>query len=142
MCNEFGQSAYKVQKVLSKKTSTSKETITMTNEILKNEIINEMELDIIAGGNRDELALDTQLFSAMGGRTKPVDLEDITNTNVNGIAAKITSLYGKLGIQVSYNDFGASSYSVNGNPTTRNNAIVTALNRAGYHNIDPKQFMI
>ena len=114
----------------------------MTNEILKNEILSEEELEGIAGGNRDELALDTQLFNAMGGRIKAYDLEDITNTNVNGIAAKITSLYAKLGIQVKYNDFGASSYSIDGNPTTRNKAIVEALNRAGYHDIDPSQFQI
>ena len=114
----------------------------MTTEILKNEMMSEEQLDQIAGGNRDELALDTQLFSAMGGRTTPYDVENITNTNVNGIAAKITSLYAKLGIQVKYNDFGASSYSIDGNPTTRNNAIVEALNRAGYHDIDPSQFQI
>ena len=114
----------------------------MTNEILKNEILSEEELEQIAGGNRDELALDTQLFNTMGNRIPAYDLEDITNTNVNGISAKITSLYAKLGIQVEYNDFGASSYKIDGQPTTRNNAIVVALNRAGYHNIDPKPFQI
>ena len=114
----------------------------MANEILKDEIMSEKELDKVAGGNRDELALDTQLFNAMGNRSKAYDLEDITNTNVNGISAKITSLYSKLGIQVSYNDFGASSYSVDGQATTRNHAIEVALNRAGYHDIDPKAFQI
>ena len=114
----------------------------MANEILKDEIMNEKELDQVAGGNRDELALDTQLFNAMGNRSKAYDLEDITNTNVNGISAKITSLYSKLGIQVSYNDFGASTYKIDGQPTTRNQAIEVALNRAGYHDIDPKAFQI
>lgn len=114
----------------------------MTNEILKDEILKDAELEQIAGGNRDELALDTQLFNAMGGRATAYDVEGITNTNVNGIAAKITSLYGKLGIQVTYNDFGASTYKIDGNPATRNQAIVEALNRAGYHDIDPSQFQI
>ena len=114
----------------------------MTTEILKDEILKDEELEQIAGGNRDELALDTQLFNAMGGRSKAYDLEDITNKNVNGISAKINSLYSKLGIQVSYNDFGASSYSIDGQPTTRNHAIEVALNRAGYHDIDPKPFQI
>jgi len=114
----------------------------MTNEILKEEILKEEELEQIAGGNRDELALDTQLFNIMGGRIKPYDLDDITNKNVNGIAARITSLYGKLGIQMKYNDFGANSYFLNGKPIPRNQAVVEALNRAGYHNIDPKPFQI
>ena len=127
VCNEIGFTAYKVQKEkqsrkgqaeLTAQTkyfkSNQRRLIKMANEILKDEIMSEKELDKVAGGNRDELALDTQLFNAMGNRSKAYDLEDITNTNVNGISAKITSLYSKLGIQVSYNDFGASSYSVDG----------------------------
>ena len=114
----------------------------MTNEILKDEILSEAELESIAGGNRDELALDTQLFNAMGGHIKAYDLYDITNTNVNGIAARITSLYGKLGIQVKYNDLGASNYYINGKWIPRNQAVVEAMNRAGYHDMDPKQFQI
>ena len=113
----------------------------MTNEILKDEILKDEELEQIAGGNRDELALDMQLFNAMGSsRIRP--LEDITNKNVNEIAAKITSLYGKLGIQMKYNDFGASNYYFNGKLIPRNQAVTEALNRAGYHNIDPKPFQI
>lgn len=114
----------------------------MTKEILKDEILSDAELENISGGNRDELALDTQLFNTMGGRIKAYDLDDITNTNVRGISAKINSLYGKLGIQVSYNDLGASSYKINGKSATRNQAVAEALNRAGYHNIDPKPFQI
>ena len=114
----------------------------MTNAILKNEILKDEELEQIAGGNRDELALDTQLFNTMGGRIKAYDLDDITNTNVNGISAKITSLYSKLGIEVKYNDYGASNYYINGNWISRNEAVKEALNRAGYHDIDPKPFQI
>ena len=114
----------------------------MTNEILKDEILSEEELEGIAGGNRDELALDTQLFNTMGNRIKAYDLDDITNTNVNGISARITSLYAKLGIEVKYNDFGASNYYIDGKWIPRNQAVTEALNRAGYHNIDPKPFQI
>ena len=114
----------------------------MANEILKNEIMNEAELEQVAGGNRDELALDTQLFNAMGGRIQAYDKYDITNTNVNGIAARITSLYGKLGIKVEYNDFGASRYFKGDQQITRNQAVEIALNNAGYHDMDPKQFQI
>ena len=114
----------------------------MAKEILKDEIMNEAELEQVAGGNRDELALDTQLFNTMGGRIPAYDKYDITNTNVNGIAARVTSLYGKLGIEVKYNDFGASSYSIGGNPISRNQAVVEAMNRAGYHDLDPKPFQI
>lgn len=114
----------------------------MAKEILKDEIMSEEQLDQVAGGNRDELALDTQLFNAMGDRFKAYNLEDITSANVNGISSKITALYGKLGIQVKYEDFGASSYSIDGKPATRNQAVATALNRAGYHDIDPKAFQI
>ena len=114
----------------------------MTKEILKDEILSEEELEGIAGGNRDELALDTQLFNTMGNRIKAYDLDDITNTNVNGISARITSLYAKLGIEVKYNDFGASNYYIDGKWIPRNQAVTEALNRAGYHNIDPKPFQI
>ena len=114
----------------------------MAKEILKNEIMNEAELEQVAGGNRDELALDTQLFNTMGGRIPAYDKYDITNTNVNGIAAKITSLYAKLGIEVKYNDFGASNYYINGKWIPRNQAVTEAMNRAGYHDLDPKPFQI
>ena len=113
----------------------------MTNEILKDEILKDEELEQVAGGNRDELALDTQLFSAMG-RMKGVDKYEITNTNVNGIAARVSSLYSQLGIQVKYNDLGASNYYMNGNWIPRNKAVEVALNNAGYHDMDPKQFQI
>ena len=112
----------------------------MTKEIFANEIMNEAELDNVAGGNRDELALDTQMFNAMGGRSAAYTLEDITSANVNGIAAKIISLYSKLGIEVKYNDFGASNYYLNGQQIRRDQAVTEALHRAGYNNIDPKQF--
>ena len=106
----------------------------MTNTIfLSGELLNEEQLDKVAGGNRDELALDTQLFNTMGG---------INDSNVNGIAAKINSLWAKAGIQVTYNDFGANSYSVGGQQITRNEAIVKVLDNMGYHDIDPGLFMI
>lgn len=114
----------------------------MTNAILKEEILKDEELEQIAGGNRDELALDTQLFNTMGGRIQAYDKYDITNTNVNGISARITSLYSKLGIEVKYNDLGASNYYINGKWIPRNQAVKEALNRAGYHDIDPKPFQI
>ena len=114
----------------------------MTKAILKEEILKDTELEQIAGGNRDELALDTQLFNTMGGRIPAYDKYDITNTNVNGIAAKITSLYAKLGIEVKYNDFGASNYYINGKWIPRNQAVTEAMNRAGYHDLDPKPFQI
>ena len=114
----------------------------MTKTILKEEILKDEELEQIAGGNRDELALDSQLFNAMGGRSPAYTLDDITSANVNGISGKITSLYSKLGIEVKYNDFGASNYYVNGNWIPRNKAVELALNNAGYHNIDPKPFQI
>ena len=114
----------------------------MTKAILKEEILKDAELEQISGGNRDELALDTQLFNTMGGRIPAYDKYDITNTNVNGIAAKITSLYAKLGIEVKYNDFGASNYYINGKWIPRNQAVTEAMNRAGYHDLDPKPFQI
>ena len=114
----------------------------MTKEILKDEILSETELENISGGNRDELALDTQLFNTMGGHIKAYDLDDITNTNFRGIAAKINSLYGQLGIKVEYNDLGASNYYINGKWIPRNQAVAEALKRAGYHNIDPKPLQI
>lgn len=104
--------------------------------------MSEVELDNVAGGNRDELALDTQLFNTMGGRIKAYDLEDITNTNVRGIAAKINSLYGELGIQVEYKDLGASNYKIDGKPASCNQVVKPALFRAGYRKLDPGQFQI
>ena len=141
MCNEIATPTYKKQK---EKTTnkTQRRLIKMANEILKDEIMNEEELEQVAGGNRDELSLDTKLFNAMGGRMEAYDLYQITNNNVNGIAARVSSLYGKLGIKVEYNDFGASRYFKNNRPISRNDAVVAALNEAGYHDMDPKQFQI
>ena len=112
----------------------------MTNEILKDEIMSEMELDNVAGGNRNELALDTQLFNAMGGRSKAYDLEDITNTNVRGIVAKVDTLWNNFGIQVSYNDAGENKYYIDGDQISRNKAIKEVLFRAGYKNISAREF--
>ena len=120
--------------------ATREENMKKINDEL--EAMSDEQLEKVAGGNRDELALDTQLFNTMGQRFKAYTLEDITDANVNGISAKITSLYSKLGIQVSYNDFGASTYKVDGKATTRNKAVETALYRAGYHDVDPKPFQI
>jgi len=103
--------------------------------------MNDFELDSVVGGNRDELALDTQLFAAMN-RFKPMVLDDITDNNVNIIASKINVLYKKLGITVKYNDFGASSYSYRGRGIDRNEAVKIALNNAGYHDLDPAPFQI
>lgn len=103
--------------------------------------MNDLELDNVVGGNRDELALDTQLFAAMN-RFKPYVLDDITDSNVNIISSKINVLYSKLGITVKYNDFGASSYSYNGRGVSRNEAVKIALNNAGYHDLDPAPFQI
>ena len=114
----------------------------MAKEILKDEILKDEELDQVAGGNRDELALDTQLFNALGDRFKAYNLEDITSSNVNGIAGKITALWNKAGIQVKYNDFGANSYSINGQPISRNDAVDKLANNLGYHDMDTSQFKI
>ena len=38
----------------------------MANEILKNEILTEEELDNVAGGTRGELSCDTKLLNALG----------------------------------------------------------------------------
>jgi len=103
--------------------------------------ISDFELDNVVGGNRDELALDTQLFAAMN-RFTPLVLDQITDNNVNIISSKINVLYKKLGITVKYNDFGASSYSYQNRGISRNSAVEIALNNAGYHSLDPAPFQI
>ena len=114
----------------------------MTKEILKEEILKEEELEQIAGGNRDELALDTQLLNTMGNRMEPYTLYQLTDANVRGISARVTSMFGQFGIKVEYNDTGASKYSIDGNQIPRNQAVTELLNRAGYHDIDPTPFQI
>ena len=113
----------------------------MTNKILKDEILKDEQLDKIVGGNRDELALDRELFNAMTPRRSPFE-EEITNRNYKQIAAKVGCLWQKFGITMKYNDTGASNYYVDGKWTPRNEAIKTVLFRAGYHDINPDQFMI
>ena len=100
------------------------------------------ELENVTGGNRDELALDTQLFNAMGGRCKAYTLEELTESNYRGVAAKVDNLWSQFGITVEYNDTGASQYFIGKQSITRNQAVVEVLNRAGYHNINPKHFQI
>lgn len=114
----------------------------MAKEILKDEIMNEAELEQVAGGNRDELALDTQLFNTLGNRMPAYDKYDITNTNVNGIAGRVSALWSKAGIQVKYNDSGASNYYVNGQWIPRNQAVDTLVKNLGYHDIDTTPFKI
>ena len=115
----------------------------MANEILKDEIMSEQELDQIAGGNRDELALDTQLFNAMGGRFKAYALDDITSSNVNVISSGIATLWKDAGLRVEYNDNGASKYfDGNGKQISRNDAIDKLTFNLGYHKLDTAPFKI
>ena len=101
------------------------------------------ELEMVSGGNREELALDTQLFNTMGGRSKAYVLDDLTDANVKGVAAKIDNLWSQYGIMVQYNDTGASQYFIDGNPTTRNQAVKEVIDRAGYLDaINPAQFQL
>ena len=114
----------------------------MAKEILKDEILKDEELEQVAGGNRDELALDTQLFNALGDRFPAYTLREITSKNVNSISGQITALWNKAGIQVKYNDFGANSYSINGRPISRNEAVDKLAYNLGYHDIDTTPFKI
>ena len=101
------------------------------------------ELEMVSGGNREELALDTQLFNTMGGRSKAYVLDDLTDANVKGVAGKIDNLWSQYGIMVQYNDTGASQYFIDGNPTTRNQAVKEVIDRAGYLDaINPAQFQL
>ena len=115
----------------------------MANEILKDEIISEVELDQVAGGNRDELALDTQLFNAMGERFKAYALKDITSSNVNVISSQISTLWRDAGLKVEYNDNGASRYfDSKGNSISRNQAVDMLAHKLGYHKLDTTAFKI
>ncbi len=115
----------------------------MAKEILKDEIMNEAELDQVAGGNRDELALDTQLFNAMGERFKAYALDDITSSNVNVISSKISTLWKDAGLRVEYNDNGPSKYfDGRGNQITRNEAVDKLAFNLGYHKLDTRPFKI
>ena len=112
-------------------------------KILKDEIMSEQELDQVAGGNRDELALDTQLFNAMGERFKAYALDDITSSNVNVISSKISQLWSDAGLRVEYNDNGASKYfDGNGKQITRNQAVDKLAYNLGYHKLDTAPFKI
>ena len=113
----------------------------MTKEVLKDEILTENELEQIAGGNRDELALDRELFNAMTPRRSPFE-EEITNRNYKQIAAKVGCLWQNFGITMKYNDNGANSYFIDGKLIPRNEAIKTVLVRAGHPEIEPEPFMI
>ena len=111
--------------------------------MLKSKQLNLSELEMVAGGNREELALDTQLFNTMGGRSKAYVLDDLTDANVRGVAAKIDNVWSSFGITVQYNDTGASQYFIDGNPTTRNQAVIEVIDRAGYlDTINPAQFQL
>ncbi len=115
----------------------------MAKEILKDEIMNEEELEQVAGGNRDELALDTQLFNTMGERIKAYVLDDITSSNVNGIASRISKLWSDAGLRVEYNDNGPSKYfDGNGHQISRNEAVDKVAFNLGYHKLDTKPFKI
>lgn len=115
----------------------------MSNEILKDEIMSETELEQVAGGNRDELALDTQLFNAMGERFKAYALKDITSSNVNVISSQISTLWKKASLKVEYNDFGASRYfDGKGQPISRNQAVDMLAHKLGYHDLDTSSFKI
>ena len=115
----------------------------MAKEILKDEILKDEELEQISGGNRDELALDTQLFNAMGERFKAYSLNDITSSNVNVISSKISTLWKDAGLRVEYNDNGPSKYfDGDGNQITRNAAVDKLAFNLGYRKLDTSPYKI
>ena len=110
----------------------------MTNEmILNSEILKEAELDKIAGGNRQQLALDTQLFKAMGYMEQSYTLSQINDSNVNEISSKVGMLWKKFNMDYKYNDFGSDDHG----SLNRNQAIDKVIWDAGMGGyLDPKRF--
>lgn len=109
----------------------------MTKEILKDEILKDEELERIAGGNRQQLALDTQLFKAMGYMEQAYTLSQINDSNVNEISSKVGMLWKKFNMDYKYNDFGSDDHG----SLNRNQAIDKVIWDAGMGGyLDPKRF--
>lgn len=109
----------------------------MTNEILKDEILKDAELEHIAGGNRQQLVLDTQLFKAMGYMEQAYTLSEINDSNANEISAKVGMLWKKFNIDYQYNEFGSDGHG----SLSRSQAIDKVIWDAGMGGyLDPKRF--
>lgn len=109
----------------------------MAKEILKDEILKDEELEHIAGGNRQQLALDTQLFKAMGYMEQAYTLSEINDSNVNEISSKVGMLWKKFNMDYQYNDFDSDDHG----SMNRSQAIDTVIWKAGMGGyLDPKRF--
>ena len=68
----------------------------MTNEILKDELLNDEELESIAGGNAEETANDSRFLNSLNGLTDRYGELKIRTGNHD---AEITLAWAKLGVQ-------------------------------------------
>ena len=135
-----------------KKKLNQRGQITMANEILKDEILSEEELDGVAGGTIAQTVKDTQFLHALGLIDKAYTaaeckqdlgyVSEVINTAVWNLTGTNHSAYG-VGVNensantYSYNDFGMD-ISEN---FTREEFLSTVCRLAGKPNFDYKPYL-
>ena len=143
VCNEMDFATYKVQK--EKQSRKGQAELTAQKKYFKS---NQRRLIKMATREENLKKINTELEKMSDEQLEQVAVPPLTCLTTspartsNGIASKITSLWNKAGIQVKYNDFGANSYSINGQPISRNDAVDKLANNLGYHDMDTSKFKI
>ncbi|MBR1647173.1 MAG: hypothetical protein IJ685_10405 [Selenomonadaceae bacterium] len=102
----------------------------MANEILKAEILDDEQLEQVAGGNRSELCRDSEFLNRMGYKNELFDDDGIVKA---WAAAGIT-------IEPYWRHSIDNRYYLGGNRISRKDAFIHALQSRGFNEIAIQEF--
>ena len=114
----------------------------MANEILKDEILSEEELDNVAGGTLKEVSLDLEFLRDIGFDVQQRNKNYIYNY-FSEVANQLRSTWLQAGVRcqtISNSDYTKNVYTdQSGNPITRKAAMEMAMNFKGV-TVDPAKY--
>ena len=100
----------------------------MANEILKDEILSEEELDQVAGGTVVQTASDSQFLRDVGINDEYTGWgNNFTERQFEGVSKVVIDGWAKIGITCTPSKDGENTYSMNGAAITRKEAYEEAM---------------
>ena len=106
----------------------------MANEILKDEILSEEELDQVAGGTVVQTASDSQFLRDVGINDEYTGWNNkFTERQFEGVSKVVIDGWAKIGITCTPDQKGENTYSMNGAAITRKEAYEEAMKVKNKH---------
>lgn len=112
----------------------------MANEILKDEILSEEELDQVAGGTIAQVASDSQFLRDSGAVNIKGWGNHAVTENFDFYSGVITKAWAKVGITCTPSANGDNVYSFEGRQITRWQAFKVVAKKTGFNDFKPKSY--